>query len=151
MSKVVYNLSGISSVKFGGFNLWRSFALRTEGPRSASLTTVTLETIGTAKPWIWVSGIEGVPVFKNDNIKNHFMDSDALVLMLGFTASYYHIGYSYDLQLSSLAVNGTGAHEISLIIEMGELFGCGLQYLDCFKIKAANNFNQYQPRNMKFH
>lgn len=148
------------AVNFGGLNLWRSFALRTEEPRSASLCyrfeyQRNFKQLDIGGYWygkaldmgVWY---RGVPVFKNNDIKNHFMDSDALVLMLGFTSSYYRVGYSYDLQLSSLAVNGTGAHEISLIIEMGELFGCGLKYLDCFKRRAANDFNQYQPRNMKF-
>ena len=147
-------------VSFGGVNLFRSWAQRTQAPRSASLcyrfeAQRDFKQLDFGGYWygnaldfgIWYRGL---PVFKDQNTRNHLMDNDAIVLMLGLTTSYYHIGYSYDLQLSALSVYGTGAHEISLIIEMGELFGCGLKYLDCFKRRAANDFNENQPRNLKF-
>jgi hypothetical protein len=95
---------------------------------------------------IWYRGL---PVFKRNELKSHLFEHDAIVLSMGLTTSCYHIGYSYDLQLSGLSTYGTGAHEISLILETSELFGCGLKYLDCFKRRQFNDFNENRPRNMK--
>ncbi len=146
-------------VTFGGFNLWSYRANRVEDPRTASLcyrfeyqnNFKQLDIGGylygkTLDFGIWYRGL---PVFKKENHKNNFMDNDAVVFTLGVALGHYRIGYSYDLQLSRLAVNGTGAHEISIILELGEMFGCGLKYLDCYSRRNSMRFNNEQPRNMK--
>jgi type IX secretion system PorP/SprF family membrane protein len=146
-------------VAFGGMNLYRSSASRMEEPRVASLCYRYENQNGFNQldigGYLYGKALDvgvwyrGIPVFKNNKVNNQFTDTDAVVLTLGVTFSYYHIGYSYDLQLSKLAGYGAGAHEISLILEMGELFGCGLKYLDCFKSRNTLRFNEDQPRNMK--
>lgn len=146
-------------VAFGGMNLYRNHVNRMVEPRTASLCYRFEAQSGFKQldigGYIYGKGLDigawyrGIPVFKNNNVPNHYVDHDAIVLTLGVTVSYYHFGYSYDLQLSKLAGFGAGAHELSLVIEMGELFGCGLKYLDCFKSRNTLRFNDDQPRNMK--
>lgn len=146
-------------VNFGGVNLWKSRGSRTVEPRAASLCyrfevqngykqlDIGAYMYGRVLDFgIWYRGF---PVFKNENLKNHFLDHDAIVLMLGVTNSFYRVAYSYDMQLSALSSYGAGAHEISIIVEMGELFGCGLKYLDCYSRRTTIRFNKDQPRNMK--
>lgn len=148
-------------VTFGGMNLWRTHVSRMEESRSASLCYrfeyqngfKQLDIGGYLYGRVLDFGLwyRGLPVFKNENLKNHYIDHDSIVLTLGIATGYYHIAYSYDIQLSKLAGFGAGAHEISIILEMGELFGCGLRYLDCFSSRNSMRFNNDQPRNMKVH
>jgi hypothetical protein len=69
--------------------------------------------------------------------------------MFGVERGSFKISYSYDMQLSSLAAYGSGAHEISLIFEMGEIFGCGAKYFDCFAKRTGLRFNEDQPRKLQ--
>jgi len=146
-------------VNFGGMNLWQSRGSRLEVPRSASLcyrfeTQNGYKQLDLGAYWygrvldfgVWYRGF---PVFKNNNTKNHFIDNDAVVFSIGVVNGSYRIGYSYDIQLSQLATFGAGAHEISIIVELGELFGCGLKYLDCYARRNTIQFNRSRPRNMK--
>ena len=42
---------------------------------------------------------------------------DAIIGLVGFKTSQFHIGYSYDFTISNLIGSTGGAHEISLIYE----------------------------------
>lgn len=142
-------------INFGGMNLWRVNASRIEEPRMASLSYrfeyqngfKQLDLGGFWYGQVLDFGVwyRGLPIFKNENLANHFMDSDALVLTLGVSTGALHIAYSYDLQLSNLAAYGTGAHEISIIWEMNELFKC----VDCFSRRNTIQFHKNRPRNMR--
>ena len=96
-------------INFGGMNLWRANAHRVEEPRIASLSYrfeyqkgfKQLDIGGFLYGRVLDFGVwyRGLPVFKNENLANHFMDNDALVLMLGVSTGALRIAYSYDLQL----------------------------------------------------
>ena len=142
-------------INFGGMNLWRANARRVEEPRIASLSYrfeyqkgfKQLDIGGFLYGRVLDFGVwyRGLPIFKNENLANHFMDNDALVLMLGVSTGPLRIAYSYDLQLSNLSTYGTGAHEISIIWEIDELFEC----IDCFSRRNTIQFHKNRPRNMR--
>ncbi|NEW82181.1 MAG: type IX secretion system membrane protein PorP/SprF [Mariniphaga sp.] len=146
-------------VNFGGFNFWSERSRRVEQSRTASLCYRFKYQNGFKQLDIgayWYSrflefGVwyRGFPIFKNQNVDNQFLDSDAVVLMVGVERGSFRISYSYDIQLSSLAAYGSGAHEISLMFEMGEIFGCGAKYFDCFAKRTGLRFNKEQPRNLR--
>jgi hypothetical protein len=69
--------------------------------------------------------------------------------MIGVERGSFRLSYSYDMQLSSLAAYGSGAHEISLMFEIGEIFGCGAKYFDCFAKRTGLKFNNDQPRKLR--
>ena len=146
-------------VNFGGINFWRDRTLRAEEPRTASLC-YRFEYQNNFKQLdigaYWYSRIlefgvwyRGFPVFKNQSVDGTFLDSDALVFMIGIERGSFKLAYSYDMQLSSLAAYGSGAHEISLSFELGEIFGCGAKYFDCFAKRTGLRFNNDQPRNLR--
>lgn len=149
----------VKIVNFGGVNFWRDRARRVEESRSASLCYRFEYQNGFKQLDLgayWYSRIlefgvwyRGFPVFKNQGIDGQFIDSDAIVLMIGVERGSFRISYSYDMQLSSLAAYGTGAHEISLMFEMGEIFGCGAKYFDCFARRTGLQFNKEQPRKLR--
>lgn len=146
-------------VNFGGLNFWKDPTRRTEEPRSASLCyrfeyQNNFKQLDIGAYWysrVFEMGVwyRGFPIFKNDADKNRLLDSDAIVLMVGVEHGSFRIAYSYDIQLSSLAAYGSGAHEVSLIFEMGELFGCGAKYFDCFAKRTGLRFTKDQPRNLR--
>ncbi len=141
-------------VSFGGMNLWRAHASRVEEPRLASLcyrfeyqhAFKQLDLGAYVYGGILDFGVwyRGVPVFNNDHPENHLLDNDALVLTVGVLSGPVHIAYSYDLQLSGLAAYGAGAHEISLVWEIGELFEC----INCFSLRNTIQFHKNRPRDM---
>jgi len=146
-------------VNFGGLNFWSERSRRVEESRSASLCyrfefQNGFKQLDLGAYWysrflelgVWYRGF---PVFKNENIDKTFLDSDALVFMVGVEHGSFRISYSYDMQLSSLAGYGSGAHEISLMFEIGEIFGCGAKYFDCFAKRTGLRFNKDQPRDLK--
>jgi type IX secretion system PorP/SprF family membrane protein len=149
----------VKIVNFGGLNFWRDPVRRATESRTASLCYRFEYQNGFKQLDLgayWYSRIlefgvwyRGFPVFKNRNVDGNFLDSDAVVLMLGIERGSFKISYSYDMQISSLAGYGSGAHEISLIFEMGELFGCGAKYFDCFARRTGLQFNSDQPRKLK--
>jgi hypothetical protein len=47
-------------------------------------------------------------------------NADALMVLVGFKAGKFKLGYSYDLTVSNARVAATGSHEVSL----GIGFGC---------------------------
>ena len=51
--------------------------------------------------------------------RRNFVNSDALIILLGYELEKYKIGYSYDLTLSKLGLSSGGSHEISLQIQLG--------------------------------
>lgn len=61
---------------------------------------------------VWYRGLPGLK--RNDANRAHH---DALALMLGVQIKSLYVGYSYDVTISSLAVNTGGSHEISLVAE----------------------------------
>ena len=50
--------------------------------------------------------------------RNNFSNSDALLLVLGYTANNVRIGYSYDYTVSELMGSSGGAHEVSLTLQL---------------------------------
>ncbi|MDG1849263.1 MAG: type IX secretion system membrane protein PorP/SprF [Flavobacteriales bacterium] len=50
--------------------------------------------------------------------RNNFSNSDALLLVLGYTAGGIRVGYSYDYTISELMGSSGGAHEVSLTIQL---------------------------------
>jgi len=146
-------------VNFGGVNFWSERSRRVEEPRSASLCYRFEYQNGFKQLDLgayWYSRVlefgvwyRGFPVFKNHGVEGQFLDSDAIVLMLGVERGSFRLSYSYDIQLSTLAAYGSGAHEISLIFEMGEIFGCGAKYFDCFAKRTGLKFDKEQPRNLR--
>ncbi len=50
---------------------------------------------------------------------NHYgyANHDAVAALVGFQASRYKIGYSYDITISQLGVSSAGSHEISLVYQ----------------------------------
>jgi len=146
-------------VNFGGVNFWSERSHRVEEPRSASLCYRFEYQNGFKQLDLgayWYSRVlefgvwyRGFPVFKNHGVEGQFLDSDAIVLMLGVERGSFRLSYSYDIQLSTLAAYGSGAHEISLIFEMGEIFGCGAKYFDCFAKRTGLKFDKEQPRNLR--
>lgn len=145
---------------FGGFNLWRERARRREEPRRASLvyryerqTNFNQLDLGAYvynKILDFGLWYRGIPVFDKDETGS-LLNNDAVVFLVGITTGSFRFGYSYDIQISDLASHGAGAHEISLSFEMGELFGCGTKYLDCFTKRAGHRFNKKQPRNLRIY
>ena len=149
----------VKVVNFGGVNFWSDRSRRVEESRTASLC-YRFEYQNNFKQLdigaYWYSRIlefgvwyRGFPVFNKQSASNMFFDSDAIVLMFGVERGSFKISYSYDMQLSSLAAYGSGAHEISLIFEMGEIFGCGAKYFDCFAKRTGLRFNEDQPRKLQ--
>ena len=146
-------------VQFGGYNLWSGKASRTQEARTASLCyrfeyQNSFKQLDIGAYWYgrvldFGAWYRGVPVFNNNNGGDRLLDTDAVVLMIGFTHGPLRIGYSYDIQLSSIAAYGAGAHEVSIMFEMGEIFGCGAKYFDCFARRTGIHFDQEQPRKMK--
>ena len=142
-------------VNFGGMNFWQPNARRIDDPRLASLCYrfevqngfKQLDVGGYVYGKVFDFGIwyRGLPIFKNQNIENHYIDNDAVVLSVGVSTNALHITYSYDLQLSKLAAYGSGAHEVSIGFEMNKLLGC----VDCFSRRSAIQFHKNRPRNMK--
>ena len=142
-------------VNFGGMNLWRANVSRIEEPRFASLSYrfeyqngfKQLDIGGYIYGKVLDFGVwyRGLPIFKNENIQNQLIDNDALVLTLGVSTGPFRVAYSYDLQLSTLSTYGAGAHEISIIWEIDELFEC----VDCFSRRNTLQFHKNRPRNMK--
>lgn len=53
----------------------------------------------------------GLPVLNNSN--EGYYNSDAMILMLGYTLDKLQLGYSYDVTVSQLMQNTAGSHEIS--------------------------------------
>jgi type IX secretion system PorP/SprF family membrane protein len=149
----------VKIVNFGGLNFWRDRSRRAEESRTASLCYRFEAQNGFKQLDIgayWYSRIlefgvwyRGFPVFKNKNVDNSFLDSDAVVLMIGIEKGSFRLSYSYDMGLSSLAAYGSGAHEISLMFELGEIFGCGAKYFDCFAKRSGLKFDSDQPRNLR--
>jgi len=148
-------------VNFGGVNFWSERSRVADESRTASLCyrfeyQNGFKQLDIGAYWyskflefgVWYRGF---PVFKNNTIDKTFLDSDAIVLMVGVERGSFRISYSYDMQLSSLAGYGSGAHEISLMFEMGEIFGCGAKYFDCFAKRRGLRFDQDQPRNLKIY
>ncbi|MFP4448112.1 MAG: PorP/SprF family type IX secretion system membrane protein [Bacteroidales bacterium] len=56
----------------------------------------------------------GIPVLKP------YPTSDAISFLLGYSVDNFSIGYSYDMTISELAGQSSGAHEISLVFSFGE-------------------------------
>jgi type IX secretion system PorP/SprF family membrane protein len=145
-------------VNFGGVNFWSERSRIADESRSASLCYRFEYQNGFKQldigAYLYSQFLEfgvwyrGFPVF-NKNSNNQFLDSDAIVLMVGVERGSFRISYSYDMQLSSLAGYGSGAHEISLMFEMGEIFGCGAKYFDCFAKRKGLRFDKEQPRNLR--
>lgn len=146
-------------VNFGGVNFWSERSRIVEESRTASLCYRFEYQNGFKQLDIgayWYSSFlefgvwyRGFPIFKNRLTDSQFLDSDAIVLMVGVERGSFRISYSYDIQLSSLAGYGSGAHEISLMFEMGKVFGCGSKYFDCFAKRTGIRFNKEQPRDLK--
>jgi type IX secretion system PorP/SprF family membrane protein len=145
-------------VAFGGMNIWKERASRIETPRRASFVyrfqnQGGFNQIDLGAYWynrmlefgVWYRGL---PAF---NKSNDFIDSESVVFLVGVIQGPIKLGYSYDIQLSGLARSGGGAHEISMIFEMGEIFGCGTKYLDCFTKRAGHKFNKKQPRKIEIY
>jgi type IX secretion system PorP/SprF family membrane protein len=143
----------LKAVFFGGFNMWRERSSRIEEPRRASLVyrfqnqggfnQLDLGTYWYNKMLEFGLWYRGVPLLNDDS---GMIDNEALVFLIGIVKGSFKVGYSYDIQLSNLAHNGGGAHEISMMFEMSELFGCGAKYLDCFTKRSGHRFNKKQPR-----
>lgn len=57
----------------------------------------------------------GLPVLNNP--EQGYKNNDAVILMLGYTFSSLHVGYSYDITINSLMKNTAGSHEVSLIYD----------------------------------
>lgn len=146
-------------VQFGGVNIWKQGAKRVEEPRTASLCyrfeyqnsfkQLDLGAYFFARVLDFGIWYRGLPVFNNKNAGDRKIDSDAIILMVGYSFGSFRIGYSYDIQLSSIAAYGAGAHEVSLQLEMGELFGCGAKYFDCFARRTGIQFDGDRPRKLK--
>ena len=142
-------------VSFGGVNIMKDNALRIEDQRRYALSYriefqdkfKQLDLGGYYFTNMLDFGVwyRGIPVFKNDNVTNHFMDNDAVILSVGVSTGALHITYSYDLQLSKLAGYGSGAHEVSISFEMNKLIGC----VNCNSRRSALQFHKDRPRNMK--
>ncbi len=146
-------------VQFGGINFWRENSKRLEEPRTASLCyrfeyQNSFKQLDLGAYWYgraldFGAWYRGLPVFNNENGGDRMFDTDAVVLMVGYSTGSFRIGYSYDIQLSSLAAYGGGAHEVSIMFEMGELFGCGAKYFDCFSRRTGLQFDKESPRKLK--
>jgi len=61
----------------------------------------------------------GIPVFKE--YKKGYPNNDALALLGGLTIDRFNIGYSFDLTISWLRGNTSGAHELSLSYQFCKL------------------------------
>jgi type IX secretion system PorP/SprF family membrane protein len=150
-------------VTFGGMNLWGKNIYRNLDPKSASLCyrfmyQNNFKQLDLGVYWyapfidlgIWYRGL---PVF-NNNPESHYLDNDAMIFLIGFTIGSLRFGYSYDLQISDLAGISNGAHEISLIYEIGTLFGHNKSNLECFSKghaikKKGIKFNKHRPRKLE--
>ncbi|GET20222.1 PorP/SprF family type IX secretion system membrane protein [Prolixibacter denitrificans] len=148
-------------VVFGGMNVWRERVSRIEEPRRAAFcyryerqhnfNQLDFGAYWYSRSLEFGAWWRGIPVFKNENLGTHYLDNDAIVLSAALVTGSFRFGYSYDIQTSDLAGFGGGAHEISIIIEFGDIFGCGAKYLDCFTKRAGLHFNKEQPRNLKIY
>lgn len=144
----------LKKVVFGGLNIWREKTSRIEMPRRASLVyryqnqegfnQLDLGTYWYNKMLEFGLWYRGVPVFEDNDI---LIDNESLVFLVGIIKGSLRLGYSYDMQLSNLAHQGGGAHEVSMIFEISKLFGCGAKYIDCFtKRESGLEFSKNQPR-----
>jgi len=88
-------------------SLSTAFLFKTQG----GYTQLDLGMYWFKEPLVFGVWWRGLPVFKG-----HF-DRDAVILLVGYKTSNLHIGYSYDLTVSSLITHTGGAHEISLVYE----------------------------------
>ncbi|QZE14284.1 PorP/SprF family type IX secretion system membrane protein [Halosquirtibacter laminarini] len=143
---------------FGGVNIWRQKAQRASQPRSFCVSYRLMHQdnfnqLDLGGYWFnrnfevgawW----RGVPVF-NNSVQGHLIDSDAIVLSAAFMMGHMRIGYSYDVPISSFSLTSAGAHEISIVYELGDIFGCGSRYLDCFTKRSGLRFNKKKPRDLR--
>jgi type IX secretion system PorP/SprF family membrane protein len=60
------------------------------------------------------------PLFIGMYFREDFTNPDAFILLAGFTEGVFKIAYSYDITVSGLAGYTGGAHEVSLIINLGD-------------------------------
>lgn len=65
----------------------------------------------------WYRGIPFLKRNPDENQPKHYVNHDAVVLLVGLYARDFRIGYSYDITISKLRGNTAGSHEISLIYE----------------------------------
>lgn len=59
---------------------------------------------------IWYRGIPGLKAYQPG-----YQNNDAIALLIGSEFKNIKIGYSYNITISTLVSNTTGAHEISII------------------------------------
>ncbi|QZT35705.1 PorP/SprF family type IX secretion system membrane protein [Halosquirtibacter xylanolyticus] len=142
---------------FGGMNIWRQPTQRQTLPRSFCVSyrytyQNDFNQLDLGGYWFnrnfevgawW----RGVPIFNNRIDK--VVDQSAVILSAAMIFGIFKIGYSYDIPISELNATSAGAHEISLIMEFGDIFGCGARYLDCFTKRAGLRFNKKRPRDLK--
>lgn len=143
---------------FGGVNIWRQKAQRDKQPRSFCVSyrfmhENSFNQLDVGGYWFnrnfevgawW----RGLPLF-DKGVSSQLLDTDAIVLSAAVVINSLRIGYSYDIPLSTLASNSAGAHEISIVYELGDIFGCGSRYLDCFTKRAGLKFNKKRPRDLR--
>lgn len=65
----------------------------------------------------WYRGIPFLKRNPDENQPKHYINQDAVVLLVGLYTRDFRIGYSYDITISQLRGNTAGSHEISLIYE----------------------------------
>lgn len=117
-------------VFFGGLNLWTEKRRRIKGDRSfaTSFRVQHQEEFNQADLGVyWFNdpieiGVwyRGLPLFNND-VENK-MNQDAIVVLLSYRHGPVRFSYSYDITISNLGWNSSGAHEISLIYEFNQNF-----------------------------
>ena len=117
-------------VFFGGINFWSERRRRIKGDRSFSGTfriqhQQNFNQADIGAYWfndpleigLWYRGL---PVFGNDTESK--FNQDAIVVSLSYRHGALRFGYSYDITISNLGWNSSGAHELSLIFEFNQNF-----------------------------
>ena len=119
----------MKSVCFGGYNIW------TERVRRGPARTVSLnwryemqqqfKQLDLGFYWyneqldygIWYRGLPGLSSDDKLTLNNR----DAVIFIVQYKSNSLKLGYSYDLTISDLAAQSTGAHEISLSFNIARL------------------------------
>jgi type IX secretion system PorP/SprF family membrane protein len=64
---------------------------------------------------VWWRGLPIPKSFTSDG--GVYVNRDAVILLVGYKTSNFHIGYSYDFTISGLLTHTGGAHEIAMVYE----------------------------------
>jgi type IX secretion system PorP/SprF family membrane protein len=151
----------VKATLFGACNIWKDRSFAEKNPKRASFAfryqrqnKVSQLDMGM---YMYVSSIDfgawyrGIPLFNNEPNDNRKVENSAVVLSVGLSKGGFHIGYAFDVPITNMTMNGRGAHEVYMVIEMASFFGFGDDCLSCLARRKGIRFNWEMPRNMKMY